>query len=86
MFWLSQTQADFADLRYDQSQLLPSTSSPSVSDRLFPLREFFGQTPLKVVPSTCSPRHSGMEMVVVEEQQMIQTTGGKKVEGGWKMT
>ena len=40
---LSNTGDDFADLRYDQSQLLPSTSSPSVSDRLFPLGEFFGQ-------------------------------------------
>ena len=40
-----------------------------------------GQTPLKVVPSTCSPIHSSREMVVVEEQQMIQSTGGKKVRG-----
>ena len=100
---LSNTGDDFGNLRYDQSQLLPSTSSPSISDRLFPLGEFFGQEggckkygggdcggcgqkPLKVVPSTCSPIHSGREMVVVEEQQMIQSTGGKKVRGGWKMT
>ena len=82
---LSNTGDDFADLRYDQSQFLPSTSSPSVSDRLLPLGEFFGQgggcekfgggdcggcgqTPLKVMPPTCSPRYSGREMGVVEEQ------------------
>ena len=41
-----------------------------------------GQTPLKVVPPTCSPRYSGREMVVVEEQQMIQSTGVEKVERG----
>ena len=100
MFWFSQTQAtEFTDLRYDQSQFLTSTSSPSVSDQLLPSREFFGQeggcekyeggivggvgkTPLKVMPPTCSPRYSGKEMVVVDEQQMIQSTGGEKVEGG----
>ena len=40
---LSNTSDDLADLRYDQSQdLIPSTSSPSVLDRLHPLGEFFG--------------------------------------------
>ena len=84
------------ELRYDQSRSFPSTSSPSVSDQLLPSGEFFGQedgcekfgvggcgqTPLKVMPPTCSPRCSGSEMVVVEEQQMNQSTGGEKVEGG----
>ena len=41
-----------------------------------------GQTPLKVMPPTCSPRYSGREMVVEEEQQMTQSTGGEKVERG----
>ena len=94
---------EFANLRYNQSQFLPFTSSPSVSDRLLSSGEFFGQeggwekygggdcggcgqTPLKVMPPTCSSRYSGREMVVVEEQQMIQSTGGEKVEEGWKMT
>ena len=40
---LSNTGDDLADLRYDQSQVLPSTSSPSGLDRLHPLGEFFGQ-------------------------------------------
>ena len=31
---LSNTGHEFVDLRYDQSQFLPSTSSPFVSDRL----------------------------------------------------
>ena len=41
-----------------------------------------GKTPLKVMPPTCSSRYSGREMVVVEEQQMIQSKGGEKVERG----
>ena len=43
VFVLSNTGDEFADLRYDQSQFLPFTSSPSVSDRLLPSREFFDQ-------------------------------------------
>ena len=40
---LSNTGDELADLRYDHSQFLPSTSSPFVSDRLHPSEEFFGQ-------------------------------------------
>ena len=40
---LSNTGDDLADLRYNQSQVLSSTSSPSDLDRLHPLGEFFSQ-------------------------------------------
>ena len=40
---LSNTGDEFVELRYDQSQSRPSTSSPSVSYRLLPSGEFFGQ-------------------------------------------
>ena len=40
---LSNTGDELADLRYDQSQFLLSTSSPSISDRLHPSRAFFSQ-------------------------------------------
>ena len=40
---LSNTSDEFSDLRYDQSQFLPSTFSPSVSDQLLPWGEFFYQ-------------------------------------------
>ena len=39
---LSNISNEFSDLRYNQSQFLPSTSSPFVSDRLLPSGEIFG--------------------------------------------
>ena len=40
---LSNSGGDFAMVRYEQSHSIPSTSSPSISDRLLPSGEFFGQ-------------------------------------------
>ena len=40
------------------------------------------QTPLQIMSLIYSPRCSGREIVVGEEQQMIQGIGGEKVEGG----
>ena len=40
---LSNSGGDFAMVRYDQSQSISSISSPSISDRLLPSGEFFGQ-------------------------------------------
>ena len=95
---LSNSGGDSAMVRYDQSQSISSTSSPSISDRLLPSGEFFGQEdgqfgegdcggsvqiPLQILaPIIYSPRCSRRETVVGEEQQPIQCLGGEKVEGG----
>ena len=94
---LSNSGGDFAMVRYDQSQSFPSTSSPSISDRLLPSGEFFGQEggqvgegdcggsvqiPLQILAPIYSPRCYRREIVVGEEHQPIQGMGGEKVEGG----
>ena len=86
---------------YPNTQSIYSTSSPSISDRLLPSGEFFGQEdgqfgegdcggpvqiPLQILaPIIYSPRCSRMETVVGEEQQPTQCLGGEKVEGGWEL-
>ena len=94
---LSNSGGDFAMVRYDQSQSISSISSPSISDRLLPSGEFYGQEggqvgegdcrgsvqiPLQILAPIYSPRCSKRETVVGEEQQTIQCLGGEKVEGG----
>ena len=94
---LSNSGGDFAMVRYDHSQSISSTSSPSISDRLPPAGEFFGQEsgqggegdcggsvqiPLQILAPIYSPRCSRRETTVGEEPQTIQCLGGEKAEGG----
>ena len=94
---LSNSGGDSAMVRYDQFQHISSTYSPSISDRLLPLGEFFGQEegqfgegdcggsvqiPLQILAPNYSTICSRRETVVREEQQPIQCLGGEKVEGG----
>ena len=94
---LSNSGGDFAVVRYVQAQSFSSTSSPSISDRLLPSGEFFGQEggqvgegdcggsvqiPLQILAPIYTPRCYRRETMVGEEQQPIQCLGGEKVEGG----
>ena len=94
---LSNSSGDVAKVRYEHSQSISSTYSPSFSDRLPPAGEFFGQEsgqtgegdcggslqiPLQILAPIYSPRRSRRETEVGEEPQTIQCLGGEKAEGG----
>ena len=94
---LSNSGGDVAMVRYEHSQSISSTYSPSISDRLPPAGEFFGQEsgqvgegdcggsvqiPLQILTPIYSPRCSRRETEVGEEPQTIQCLGGEKAEGG----